>query len=155
MCIRWLINWSFFMIIYVARNDANEKYNFLNEINSKHFALFAHISRKSCIQKTIFFCSWLSLQFSLAEQTLNMSLRSFSSFIRVAVKHFTRSDGIKQLWSNNYEILQVCGCIIVLVIRQANRIFSLQHYPVISVLSGASIFSSLSYKRQNFREQIF
>ena len=29
-------------------------------------------------------------------------LRNFSGFVSVAVKHFTRSDGINHLWSNKY-----------------------------------------------------
>lgn len=43
------------MIIYVTGNDANYKCNFLNEINSKHFALFAlfaRITHKCCIETT-------------------------------------------------------------------------------------------------------
>jgi len=36
-----------------------------------------------------------------------MSLRSFYAPVRVAVKDFTRWDGINQLWSNKYWILYI------------------------------------------------
>jgi len=40
------------------------------------------------------------------------SLRSLSVFVGVAVKHYKRSDGINQLWSHKYELLQcVCVCV--------------------------------------------
>jgi hypothetical protein len=48
---------------------------------------------------------------------------------------------IKQLWSNKYHTLWECVCIIALVIRHANRIFSAPHYIVAACgLSGSTTF---------------
>jgi len=59
------------------------------------------------------------------------SLRSFAIFVSVALKHFTRLDVINQLRCNSikyYECVYVC--ILILLIRHANRIFSTTHYIV-------------------------
>jgi hypothetical protein len=47
-----------------------------------------------------------------------------------AVKHRTKSDGTDRLWSNKHYVFCVCLCILVLVIRYANRIYSAAYFIV-------------------------
>jgi hypothetical protein len=52
---------------------------------------------KCCIEIKMNICSWPSLDYSLVEQIVNKSLRSFSVFVSVALKKFTNPDGINHL----------------------------------------------------------
>jgi hypothetical protein len=45
-------------------------------------------------------------------------------------------------------------CILALVIRLANGIFSASHYIVICGLSGATVSFTLSHKRHDFRKNV-
>ena len=46
-------------------------------------------------------------------------VRQFLVFLSVAVKRFTRSDGVNQLWRNTCQMLWPSVCILALVIRHA------------------------------------
>jgi hypothetical protein len=76
------------------------------------------------------------------------SLRSFSVFVNVAVKRFTASDGINQLWSNEYYTLRVCVCSLSYPAWKAHA----SYYIVICGLSGCTIFSTLFHKWHDFRK---
>ena len=96
-------------------------------------------------------CLCPCLDYNLGNQIVmtHKSLHSFPVFVSVAVKHFTKSDGINHLWSNKYQILLVCVCSLVLVIQHTNSIFPMQHYIVMCGLSGCTIFFQ-SHKRHDF-----
>jgi hypothetical protein len=63
----------------------------------------------------------------------------FSTFVSDAVRHFTRSDAI------NYEEINIkyyeCVCILTVVMRHANCVFSAQYYVVTRDLTGSTVFS--------------
>jgi len=81
------------------------------------------------------------------------SLRSFSVFVSVVLKHFMRLDGINQLRSNGYLIFCMCVCRLTLVIRHAkcmNRIIlsfvaclAVSHFP--HYLESDKIFEKKRY----------
>ena len=58
----------------------------------------------------------------------------------VAIKHYARSDGTDRFWSNKHYIFCVCACILALVIRYANSIFSAAYYSVIYGLCCCTTF---------------
>ena len=107
--------------------------------------------------KRIFSSLWPSLNYSLAKQivVIDESLHSFSVFVSIAVRQFTRWNGINQLRSDEHELVWVGVYIRALVIRHAKRIFSTQHFVAMCDLSGCTrfffhVFSTLSHKRHDF-----
>ena len=54
------------------------------------------------------------------------------------------SDRIIQLWSNKYQMLGLCICILAFVIQHAKHIFSIQCYIVMCALSGYTVFSHIT-----------
>jgi hypothetical protein len=64
----------------------------------------------------------------------DMSSCSLSVFVSVAVKKFTRSDGINKLWSNKYCIFWVCVCSLSYPACKAHA----PYYIVICGLSGCT-----------------
>ena len=106
--------------------------------------------RSSCkisgaaLKQRKFFCSCSFLEYSLAKHILmtykSLRIFSFFFFVSVAVKQFTRSDGINLSCSSKCEILLVCVCILALVTLHVNRSFSAPHYIIVCGLSGSAIF---------------
>ena len=101
------------------------------------------------LNKRMFFSLRPSLDYSLAKQivVIDESLHSFSVFVSVAVRHFTRWNGINQLWSDEHELVWVGVCIRALVIWHAKRIFSTQHFVAMCDLSGCTRFFSHVFPR--------
>ena len=84
----------------------------------------------------------------LAKEIVKKPLRSFSVFESVVVKHFTRSYGINQLWSNKYyERVSVA-----LIIQHA-KCMRLIKFSSIACLAVRD-FPTLSHKRHDFRENV-
>jgi hypothetical protein len=102
------------------------------------FCTLSHVTCKRCTEtKECSFHHGLLKKYNLAKQMVmtDKSLRSFSVFVSVAVKHFTGSDGI-----NVMKEYIISVCILDLVIRHAKRIFSASYYVVTCGLSVCTIF---------------
>jgi len=81
-------------------------------------------------------------------------LRSFSVFVSVTLKHFTRSDGINHSWSIRYEIC-VLVYVLDLAVWHAKRIFSTQHYIAMRVLTRCTKFFSRYLIKVTIVENIY
>lgn len=72
-------------------------------VYSNQSALCPRVTHKRCIETK----GWLLMAFLRRTIWINIfvpykAFRSFSVFVRIAIKHFARSDGINQLWSKYY-----------------------------------------------------
>jgi hypothetical protein len=106
--------------IYVNDNNARYTYQFLKEFVFQLHCTLPHIACNGCFEtKEYLFGHGLLQTYSLATQILSKSLRSYSVFVRIAVKHFTRSDGINHWWSN---YIKYSECVsVALGTQHANR----------------------------------
>jgi hypothetical protein len=82
----------------------------------------------------------------------DMSLRSLSAFVSVAIKHFTKSDGTKYEWLNYYVLC--ISVIFALVFRHAVEYFLRRIVSSSVVCLTVSYFSILSHKRNDFRIKV-